>query len=187
MNNFRNPNERYLCFYKSFPSGASLTFDIFCFKEKQVYGSIIPRAKEDIQFIKNNKIEIIISLTHEITQYKNKLQLDKHFKHHEIFIPDGDVPSKRQVELFLRIVEKGLKENKRILVHCIAGCGRTGLMLALVDRFLYENSSVENVISKLRKIRPCAIENNIQKDFVINYSRPNKLEAFIFSLFFSVF
>ncbi|MEA2071210.1 MAG: protein-tyrosine phosphatase family protein, partial [Asgard group archaeon] len=67
---------------------------------------------------------------------------------------------------------KHIQKKEPILIHCLAGCGRTGLMLAVAERFIY-GSSAEKAIRKVRQSRPCAIENSIQEEFVRNYKRKN--------------
>jgi len=47
------------------------TFDIYAYKELELYGSVMPETKEDLQEIKQLGIDIIISLDEGIQIMKN--------------------------------------------------------------------------------------------------------------------
>ncbi|MGC9780990.1 MAG: dual specificity protein phosphatase family protein [Candidatus Heimdallarchaeota archaeon] len=144
-------------------------YDIYKVKDKELYGAEIPFELADLIEIKEKGIKVIISLTEEIDRIKDIDYLKENFEHHRIFIEDYHTPEKKQVEEFLNIIERSRKEKKPVLVHCIAGCGRTGLMLAIAEKFIYGIKDGNTAIKKIREIRPCAIENSDQESFVINF------------------
>ncbi len=144
-------------------------YDIYKVKDKELYGAEIPFELADLIKIKDNGIKVIISLTEEIDRINDIDYLKENFEHHRIFIEDFHTPEKKQVEDFLDIIEKSRKEKKPVLVHCIAGCGRTGLMLAIAERFIYGTKNGKTAIENIREIRPCAVENSEQESFVINF------------------
>ncbi|NHJ83903.1 MAG: hypothetical protein FK734_00490 [Asgard group archaeon] len=143
--------------------------DVFCFKENQLYGSEMPESIDDFEYLKKIGIRVIISFNHGIQDIKQKTNFDDYFIHHEIFITDYMTPSRTQVEEFIGLLIKYRDEKKPVLVHCWAGCGRTGLMLALAERFVYGESDPEKAIENVRKIRSCAIETQEQREFIINF------------------
>jgi atypical dual specificity phosphatase len=148
-------------------------YDIYAYKELELYGSEIPETEDDLLQIEQLGIDVIISLDEGIREHPNYEEMKTKFEHHELFITDFDVPTKELIEQFLEIISAAQKEKKKVLVHCIAGCGRTGTMLALAERFIYGTIDGEEAIKMVRKIRPCAIETPNQQKLILEYERPN--------------
>ena len=86
-------------------------------------------------------------------------------------IPEFDIPEDEQA--FHRLVERLLARlagGQAAAVHCYAGVGRTGLLLAcLLGRL--EHLPGEEAIRRLRLLRP-ALETPEQEQFVRRYLQP---------------
>jgi ADP-ribosyl-[dinitrogen reductase] hydrolase len=97
------------------------------------------------------------------------MSLPKHLMSWEIIpIPDGEVPDAAFEERWLqtgRQVRTLLGDGERVLLHCRAGLGRTGMIAA---RILAElGMDPEDAISAVRAARsPNAIENGLQENHV---------------------
>ena len=91
--------------------------------------------------------------------------IKKHkFTHYYFPIKDKSVP-RDITELNRLLNDLGLKirQNKKILLHCNAGLGRSGLIAALLCKKLGVS---ENPISYIRKHRPGAIETKDQEKMI---------------------
>jgi len=58
---------------------------------------------------------------------------DAGFEHKKICVEDFTAPTLDQVDEFVAFVDSKIAEGKKVLVHCYAGRGRTGTMLAIPD------------------------------------------------------
>ena len=119
----------------------------------------------DLEFLKDNSIESIVSLT-ELPLHKTLIE-EFGFEYKHIRIPDFSTPTLEQIEEFVTFVNNLLSSKKKIVVHCEAGIGRTGTMLACY--LVSKGYNAENAISEVRKRRPGSIETMEQEDTVVKY------------------
>ena len=119
----------------------------------------------DLEFLKDNGVESIVSLT-ELPLHKPLIE-EFGFEYKHIPIPDFSTPTLEQIEEFVTFVNNLLSSKKKIVVHCEAGIGRTGTMLACY--LVSEGYNAENAISEVRKRRPGSIETMEQEDTVVKY------------------
>ncbi len=114
-------------------------------------------------FIKE-EIEIVISLRPE--EPLKKLYSLYELSFYNIPIEDFDIPhSKMDVIKFIQIIEKN--KNKKIVVHCTAGRGRSGMMVALYLK--YRGFEGKEAIKFLREKIPGAVETIEQEKYVLNF------------------
>lgn len=79
-------------------------------------------------------------------------------------IPDGGAPSLEQAYTFTRFVDACREQEKAVAVHCEAGIGRTGTMLAAY--LILKGTKPEHAISRVRAAEPAAIETHVQANFL---------------------
>lgn len=126
------------------------------------------RLKQDLQKISHWKPSILVSMTQGKEFPKNLPQLDQVFINKEyiwLHLPvcDFNIPEESDVDLFktaLNTLTESLKNNGRVLIHCRAGKGRSG-MLAM--RLLVEQGEdPSQALKRMRTICPGAIETKAQ-------------------------
>ncbi|MBE7446316.1 MAG: dual specificity protein phosphatase family protein [Planctomycetia bacterium] len=123
--------------------------------------SIVP----DLEFLKDNGIEAIVSLT-ELPLHKTLIE-EFGFEYKHIPIADLTSPTQEQIEEFVTFVNNLTSSKKKIVVHCDAGIGRTGTMLACY--LVNKGVSARNAITEVRKKRPGSIETMEQEDTIEKY------------------
>jgi len=86
------------------------------------------------------------------------------FEYLSMPIPDGSPPSLAQFMAFLRFVREQQSLHRAVAVHCAAGIGRTGTMLA--GWLIANGASVEAAVKSIRIVRRGAIETPEQMRFL---------------------
>ncbi|MGH7754058.1 MAG: protein-tyrosine phosphatase family protein [Gemmatimonadales bacterium] len=76
-----------------------------------------------------------------------------------------------QVWDFLRFAERQ-RENGAVMVHCAAGQGRTGTVLACA--LVHRGLSAEEAIRTVRRLRPPSIDTDAQEAFVHTFMRTHR-------------
>lgn len=75
---------------------------------------------------------------------------DAGFEHRKICVEDFAPPTFDQMDEFVDYVDRKLAERKKVLVHCYAGRGRTGTMLAayLIRRGMAADAAIREIREK---------------------------------------
>lgn len=112
----------------------------------------------EIEIYKKEGIKVVINCS----EFNNQREVSKHFKYYHINIPDFGTPTDAQIERFLDISGKHNANREPIIVHCVAGCGRTGIMIvAWAANKGYIPNGMDPV-KWIRKLRPCSLETKEQ-------------------------
>ena len=130
----------------------------------------IIQAEMDLLELKKKNIDTVVSLLEKKELKPLNVStlfevIKKHkFTHYYFPIKDKSVP-KKNVELnrLLNDLSFKIRQNKKILLHCNAGLGRSGLIAALLCKKL---GISENPISYIRKHRPGSIETKDQEKMI---------------------
>ena len=131
----------------------------------KIAGSSLPKDDVHFDFLKLEGIEVIINLTARATadKYKDRFEL------YHLEIPDFGTPDFKLVNKFWEIYKKAEANNKAVVVHCFAGCGRTGIILACWALLNGKKTTAEEAIAYIRTMRPCSIETKEQEEFINKY------------------
>lgn len=145
-------------------------------------GSSMPLSVEDIEFVKNENISAIVCLVEEdeieiqdnehntgMKAYINILK-EKQIELLHSPIKDFNAPTIDQTEFILNWIKQKLNENKKVMIHCKGGQGRTGTIIAafLIREYGY---TADEAITTVRILRPGSIENYNQIRFLKYYEK----------------
>ena len=128
--------------------------------------------KDDLSSVRDQEINCIVSLITKDELKKldindfDKTITEYGFEHYSVEIQDLGIPSTNQLGTF-KILTKNIivaiKTEKKVLIHCNAGLGRSGLFAGILVK---EMTNINHPIEYIRKFRKGAIETKEQEEFI---------------------
>lgn len=86
-------------------------------------------------------------------------------------VPDGKEVPELQYHAAVEIVLERLQVNRRVLVHCLAGRNRSGLICGLVIRQI-RGVTGKKALTLLRIVRPTALVNPVFEAYLKGLPKP---------------
>ena len=84
-------------------------------------------------------------------------------------IEDMEAPTQDQLEKCVNAINKAHEQDLGVVVHCGAGLGRTGVVLAAY--LVNKGQTAQNAMARVRRLRPGSIETDEQADAVVEFAR----------------
>ena len=112
----------------------------------------------DFERFKKEGIKVIINCS----EFDNRSSVPENFKYFHFNIPDYGTPTQAQLEKFFKITSQFITSGHPIVVHCVAGCGRSGIMIVALAAFNDFIPEGMDPVKWIRKLRPCCLETKEQ-------------------------
>ena len=134
--------------------------------KNKLAGSALPQSIGAVQWVISQGIKSIVTIREE--PLADEWIKDVNYLH--IMSNDMAVPEFNDLIHAVDFIHRRITNNEPVLVHCLAGIGRTGTILAcyLVK---YQNTSTEEAIQKVREERPGSIQSYPQEEIIFQFEK----------------
>lgn len=140
--------------------------------DNKLAGSGTPMTSEQYRWLIKNNIKSIVTVREFPLPQKWLVDNEKETIINDykfVYVKDYGVPSLEVLDNIVDFINiKITKEEKPLVVHCAAGKGRTGTILAAY-LLKQDNISSQDAIKKIRSLRPGSIQSKIQEEILHEY------------------
>lgn len=125
-----------------------------------------PGGPDDLDWLRRHGIEVLVSLTEN--------PLPRHWVNDagllvvNVPVPDMEAPADRQLDHLVETIRRANASKMGVAVHCGAGLGRTGTVLAAY--FVARGMSPRQALDKVRDLRPGSVETVEQEQAVERFA-----------------
>ena len=134
--------------------------------DEKLAGSGIPTSFDELDWILQQGVKSIVTMT------ENSLpeEWTREIGYLHIPTPDLTAPDMEKIDLAVEFIHQNITDNQAVMVHCAAGMGRAGTILAcyLVK---YRKYSAKDAIEKIRSERPGSIQSEVQELAISYYQK----------------
>ncbi|MDE1812459.1 MAG: dual specificity protein phosphatase family protein [Thaumarchaeota archaeon] len=121
-------------------------------------GSGMPTSVSEIDWILKQGVKSIVTMTESSLPDS----WTKNVKYLHVPTEDYSAPDIEQIDVTVEFIQKRIENNEPVMVHCAAGMGRAGTILACYI-VKYHKMSAKDAIQKVRKERPGSIQSESQE------------------------
>ena len=134
--------------------------------EDKLAGSAIPTSIDEVQWVIEQGIKSIVTVREE--PLDDEWVKDVNYLH--ILSNDMGVPEFTDLVSTVDFIHRRITNNEPVMVHCLAGLGRTGTVLASY-LIKYQNMSADEAIQKVRDQRPGSIQSHSQEEIIFQFAK----------------
>ena len=134
--------------------------------EEKLAGSGIPTSLDEFDWLLNQGVKSIVTMT------ENSLPDEWTQKIDYLHVPTTDfhAPDMEGIDSAVEFIQNQIQNDQSVMVHCAAGLGRAGTILACYF-IKYEKFSAIQAIKKIRDERPGSIQSNDQELAISYYEK----------------
>ena len=137
--------------------------------ENKLAGSGIPTSIDEVQWMIKQGVKSIVTIREE--PLDESWVKDVNYLH--ILSNDMSVPEFDDLVYAVDFIHRRITNNEPVLVHCLAGMGRTGVILACY-LIKYQKMSASEATEKVREERPGSIQSYPQEEIIFRFEKSLK-------------
>ena len=134
--------------------------------EDKLAGSAIPTSIDEVQWVIEQGIKSIVTVREE--PLADDWIRDVNYLH--IISNDMGVPEFNDLVHAVDFIHRRITNKEPVMVHCLAGLGRTGTVLASY-LIKYQNMSADEAMKKVREQRPGSIQSYPQEEIIFQFAK----------------
>ena len=134
--------------------------------EEKLAGSGMPTTFDEFHWIVNQGVKSIITMTENSLPDEWVQSID--YLH--VPTPDLTAPDMDRIESTVDFINEQINKGQPVMVHCAAGMGRAGTILACYF-IKYKKLSAIQAIKKIRDERPGSIQSDVQELAISYYEK----------------
>jgi atypical dual specificity phosphatase len=131
-----------------------------------------PSSPEDFAWLRDQGIEVLVSLTEDRPRRDWAEDAGMLIFHEPL--EDMEAPTQEQLDRAVSAIQRAIDQDMGVAVHCGAGLGRTGVVLAAY--FVVQGLSADNAVARIRRMRPGSVETEEQVAAVEKFARRKREE-----------
>ena len=136
--------------------------------QEKLAGSGIPTSQDEFDWLLQQGIKSIVTMTEQALP----ADWTRDINYLHVPTPDFTAPDVEQIDSAVDFIHENITNNQRVMVHCAAGLGRAGTILACY-LIKYEKLSAAIAIKKIRDQRPGSIQSKVQESAIGFYEKYN--------------
>ena len=134
--------------------------------EEKLAGSAIPTSKEEIDWVKQEGVKSIVTIREE--PLEDEWIKDVNYLH--VHSNDMGIPEFSDLVNSIDFIHQRITNDEPVMVHCLAGLGRTGTILACY-LIKYEDMTADDAIEKVRRERHGSIQSFSQEEIIFRFEK----------------